>query len=83
MSNSDYYTVESCSTDMKTSCAYVDVYIFPSHIQAVGVGYARHSKTVPELENEISKVEENLKNQIPNEEHHKLEEKLAELKQHL
>ena len=80
---SDYYTVESCSTDMKTSCSYVSAYIFPSHIQAVGVGYARHFKTIAELKNEIEVTEKAMKMPVSNEEYLELEYKLEELQHQL
>ena len=75
---SDYFTVESSSDNIRNS-AYVKAYIFPSHIQAVGVSYERHFRTVPELEKEISQVKESMKKPISNEEHLELEERLKRL----
>ena len=80
---SNYYTVESGSTDMKKSCSYVNAYIFPSHIQAVGVSYARHFKTIAELKNEIEVTEKAMKNPVLNEEYLELEFKLQELQHQL
>ena len=80
---SNYYTVESGSSDMKKSCSYVTAYIFPSHIQAVGVSYARHFKTIAELKREIEVTEKAMKNTVSNEEYLELEFKLQELQHQL
>ena len=57
----EYLSVESCNTDMK-KCSHVNTYIFPSHVEGVGVSYCRHFKTIPELEAEIANLEVKLKN---------------------
>lgn len=73
----EYLSIESCNTDMKKSSSYVNAYIFPSHVEAVGVSYCRHFKTIPELEADIANLEVKLKNgTISDEEYHR---QMAEL----
>ena len=55
MKNS-YFTRDSPNTNIKSSSRYVNVYIFPDYVQAVGVSYDRHWKTKAELEREIAEL---------------------------
>lgn len=50
-----YFSRDCKNVDMK-SASYVKAYIFPSHIEATGVTYARHWKTKAELQKEIDKL---------------------------
>lgn len=68
-----YYVKDSDETDMQMSSSYVEATIYPSHIEGVGVSYARHYKTIPELEKEI----EELKNKPYSQEEY--DKRLAEL----
>ena len=55
MSN-HYFTLDSNKTDMRKYSRYVKVTAYPSHIQGIGVGYQRHWKTIPELNDEIDNL---------------------------
>ena len=72
-----YFTRDSTNTDIKSSSRYVNVYISPSYVQAVGVSYDRHWKTKAEIEREIAE----LKNKPYSSEEY--EAKLAELNHQL
>lgn len=55
MSN-NYYSKTSNETDMRKFSNSVNAYIFPNHIEGVGVSYDRHFRTKPEIKKEISEL---------------------------
>lgn len=51
-----YYSIDSNDTDMEKFSSYVDVTMYPNHIEGIGVSYARHFRTIPEIEKEIEQL---------------------------
>lgn len=78
MADKRYFVKDSDDDDINKMSSYVNAKFFPSHIEIVGVSYARHFKTVPELEKEIEELK---KLPLSHEEYEKrlkpLEEQLA------
>lgn len=56
MTDKHYFTKLSDDDDINKMSSYVNAKFFPNHIEIVGVSYARHFKTVPELEKEIAEL---------------------------
>lgn len=81
MTDRHYFTKSSNDDDINKFSSYVNAKFFPSHVEVVGVSYARHFKTIPELETEIEEIK---KLPLSHEEYLKrlksLEEQLAERK---
>jgi hypothetical protein len=81
MSN-HYFTLDSNKTDMRKYSKYVKVRVYRSHIQGIGVGYQRHWKTIPELNDEIDNLKKlPLSQEEYNERLQQLQEQLEQRKQ--